>query len=237
MTAAPLYELALRVFAATIVGAAIGYEREMKNKPAGFFTFILVCVGSCLIAILQANIVTDSINMIQKYPELAESIKVDSGRIIAQVVSGIGFLGAGTIIHNRSNVKGITTAALLWLVAAVGLMIGTGGRDNYIIAGLTCVIVLPISMFSRGLSEKLMKQRKIHRLRLVFNDDHEKNLYEEIAQMAITVKKSYLMNKTTEDGVMLKDSIIYLSLPKTKKINEVMDYLSNLDYIREIEEA
>lgn len=237
MTATPLYELALRVFAATIVGAAIGYEREMKNKPAGFFTFILVCVGSCLIAILQANIVTDSINMIQKYPELAESIKVDSGRIIAQVVSGIGFLGAGTIIHNRSNVKGITTAALLWLVAAVGLMIGTGGRDNYIIAGLTCVIVLPISMFSRGLSEKLMKQRKIHRLRLVFNDDHEKNLYEEIAQMAITVKKSYLMNKTTEDGVMLKDSIIYLSLPKTKKINEVMDYLSNLDYIREIEEA
>lgn len=237
MEAPTIIELGLRVFAAAIVGAVIGYEREMKNKPAGFFTFILVCVGSCLIAILQSNMVYDSIEMITKYPELADSLKVDSGRIIAQVVSGIGFLGAGTIIHNRSNVKGITTAALLWLVSALGLMIGTGGEKNYIIAGITCVIILPISMFSRGLSEKLVKQRKIHRIRLVFDDNFEKEMFDELAKMAITIRKTYLMNKNVEDGVVLKDSIIYISLPKGKRIDEVMEYLSDLTYIREIEEA
>lgn len=232
-----IYELILRVFAATIIGAAIGYEREMKNKPAGFFTFILVCVGSCLIAILQSNMVYDSLDLILAHPEIADSFKVDSGRIIAQVVSGIGFLGAGAIIHNKNNVKGITTAAMLWLVAALGLMIGTGGNNNYIIAGITCVIVLPISMFSRNLSERLVKQRKVHRIRMVFDDNYEKNLHEELAQMAITIKKTYLMNKNVDDGVYLKDSIFYISLPKTKKIEELMEYLSDLEYIRKIEEA
>lgn len=232
-----ILELILRVFAATIVGAVVGYEREVKNKPAGFFTFILVCVGSCLIAILQSNMVYDNLELLTKYPELADSIKVDSGRIIAQVVSGIGFLGAGTIIHNRSNVKGITTAALLWLISALGLMIGTGGYKNYIIAGVTCVIVLPIAMLSRNLSANLVKKRKVHRIRLVFDDNFEKGLYEELSQMAITIKKTYMMNKTIEEGIVLKDSIMYISLPKTKRIDEVMKYLSDLDYIREIEEA
>src|SRR5690606_8186930 len=108
-----LIEQILRILAATIVGATIGYEREIKNKPAGFFTFTLVCVGSCLIAILQQNI-------------YLENPSSEPGRIIAQVISGIGFLGAGSIIHNRGNVKGLTTAAMLWLASALGLLIGTG---------------------------------------------------------------------------------------------------------------
>ena len=149
-----IIELILRVFAATIVGALIGYEREIKNKPAGFYTFILVCVGSCLIAILQVNLVYSSIDIIKNNPDMANVLKVDSGRVIAQVVSGIGFLGAGTIIHNRANVKGITTAAMLWLVASLGLMIGTGGRNNYIIALVTVVIILPIASFSRKFSDR-----------------------------------------------------------------------------------
>ena len=95
-----IVEQILRVIASVLVGAAIGYEREIKNKPAGFFTFTLVCMGSCLIAILQEN--------------LNLSNGGEPGRIIAQVISGIGFLGAGTILHNRGNVVGISTAAMLW---------------------------------------------------------------------------------------------------------------------------
>ena len=125
-----IIEQILQVIGALIVGAAIGYEREIKNKPAGFFTFTLVCVGSCLIAILQKNIVNDASEQILANPLLADVLKVDQGRIVAQVVSGIGFLGAGTIIHNRGNVKGITTAAMLWLVSGLGLMIGTGASGE-----------------------------------------------------------------------------------------------------------
>ena len=84
-----ILEQILRVLAAAFVGGIIGYEREIKNKPAGLLTFTLVCVGSCLIAILQQNIWRDSIELIRANPDLADAIKVDQGRIIAQVVSGI----------------------------------------------------------------------------------------------------------------------------------------------------
>ena len=175
-----LYEQILRVIASALVGAFIGYEREIKNKPAGFFTFTLVCVGSCLIAILQENLTLTSGG--------------EPGRIIAQVVSGVGFLGAGTILHNRGNVVGISTAAMLWLAAGLGLLIGTGGTNNYIIAFTTVVIILPITMITRRLSNKLTKTRKIQRLRLVFEDNFEKDLFDSLASFGITVKY-VLLNK------------------------------------------
>lgn len=232
-----IIELILRVFAATIVGALIGYEREIKNKPAGFYTFILVCVGSCLIAILQVNLVYSSIDIIQNNPDMANVLKVDSGRVIAQVVSGIGFLGAGTIIHNRANVKGITTAAMLWLVASLGLMIGTGGRNNYIIALVTVVIILPIASFSRKFSDHFAQKRKIHRIRILFDDSFEKDLYDALAGLAVTVKKTYLLNKTVEDNVNYKESIIYIYVSKQTTFESIMNELSDLSFVREIEEA
>ena len=136
-------EQILRLVAAAICGGIIGYEREIKNKPAGYVTFILVAVGACLIAILQVNLVNLTIYTIEQKPHLHGVISTDVGRVIAQVVSGIGFLGAGTIIHNRGTAKGITTAALLWVSAALGLVIGIGGRHNYILAFATAVILIP----------------------------------------------------------------------------------------------
>lgn len=219
-----LIEQMLRILAATIVGAAIGYEREIKNKPAGFFTFTLVCVGSCLIAILQQNLLTD-------YPDS------EPGRVIAQVVSGIGFLGAGSIIHNRGNVKGITTAAMLWLVSALGLLIGTGGFNNYVVAGVTVIIILPITMFSRGLSDKLAQTKKVQRIRIVFEENHEKDLFDNFATQGVIVRKSYLLNKFMHEDKHLKESIIYFSLPKTRKFQDVMNQVSQQEYVFEIQES
>lgn len=219
-----LLEQVLRILAATIVGAAIGYEREIKNKPAGFFTFTLVCVGSCLIAILQQNLFITNPNS-------------EPGRIIAQVVSGIGFLGAGTIIHNRGNVKGITTAAMLWLVSALGLLIGTGGYYNYVIAGTTVVIVLPLAMLSRKLSEKLAQTKKVQKIRIVFNETHEKELFDNLANQGVIIRKSYLLNKHMQGKIHLKESVIYFSLPKSRKLQDVMNQVSLLEYVYEIQEA
>ncbi|HHX00277.1 MAG TPA: hypothetical protein GX740_03110, partial [Acholeplasmataceae bacterium] len=219
-----LIEQMLRVLAAAIVGAAIGYEREIKNKPAGFFTFTLVCVGSSLIAILQQNIFRDNPHS-------------EPGRIIAQVVSGIGFLGAGSIIHNRGNVKGLTTAAMLWLASALGLLIGTGGLYNYVIAGTTVVIVLPITMFSRRLSERLTQTKKVQRIRIVFDEQHEKQLFDNLASQGVIVRKSYLLNKFIHDDKHLKESVIYFSLPKSRKLQDVMNQVSLQEYVFEIQEA
>ncbi len=227
----------LSVLAAAIVGAVIGYERELKNKPAGLLTFTLVCVGSCLLAILQKNIVESAIQRIQQNPTLVDTLKVDEGRIIAQVVSGIGFLGAGTIIHTKANVKGITTAALLWVVAALGLLIGTGGIYNYLIAFLTVIIILPMSYLSRRIGEKLIQTRKVRRIRIVFDDVFEKAIFDNLASQGVTVRKSFLMNKLVKDGKALKETIIYFSVPKSRSFEEVVNQVSQQEYVYEVEEA
>lgn len=216
-------EQILRVIASALVGAAIGYEREIKNKPAGFFTFTLVCMGSCLIAILQENIFRD--------------LGGDPGRIIAQVVSGIGFLGAGTILHNRGNVVGISTAAMLWLAAGLGLLIGSGGENNYIIAFATVVIILPITMITRRLSAHFTKARKIQRFRLVFEDSFEKELFDTFASLGVTIKKYFLLNKYFHDDIHMKELIIYFSIGKNITLDDILSKISDIDYIHEIEQV
>lgn len=218
-----LIEQILRIIGSVLAGAIVGYEREIKNKPAGFLTFILVCVGSCIIAILQQNIVSE-------YPN------ADPSRIIAQVVSGVGFLGAGTILYKRGNVQGITTAAMLWLVAGLGLLIGTGGALNYIIAATTVILVFPIIIVSRRLSIKLTQTRKIHKLRIVFEDKFEKDLFDNFALLEITIRKSFLLNKQFHDNIHLKEILVYLSLPKGITVLELIKNISVLEYVHEIDE-
>lgn len=109
------YEIALRLFIACIFGGIVGFEREKNDSPAGFRTHILVCLGSALVMILSMYGFNDF-----------TSVNKDPARLAAQVVSGIGFLGAGTILRDRTSVKGLTTAASLWVVAAIGLAAGAG---------------------------------------------------------------------------------------------------------------
>jgi putative Mg2+ transporter-C (MgtC) family protein len=123
----------LRILLALLLGGLIGWERESHERPAGFRTHILVIVGSTLLMII-------SINMAASYP----GSNVDPGRIAAQVVSGIGFLGAGTIIREGLTVKGLTTAASLWATAAIGLACGGG---YYYSAIITTVIVFVTLFF------------------------------------------------------------------------------------------
>ena len=108
--------MVFRIFLATLLGGIVGYEREMHNRWAGFRTHILVCVGACLIMLT-------SIHLSLSFTGQANA---DPGRLAAQVVSGIGFLGAGTILHSASHIRGLTTAANLWMIAGVGLAVGCG---------------------------------------------------------------------------------------------------------------
>lgn len=120
------HEVIIRLGLAIVVGGLIGYEREFKNRPAGFRTHILVCVGAAVISMIQVYIVEDTVKRIAQNPQLANALKADIGRIGAQVVTGVGFLGAGTIIRDKGSVKGLTTAATIWVVACIGLAVGMG---------------------------------------------------------------------------------------------------------------
>lgn len=124
--------IVVRILVSIVLGGIIGLERGLKNRPAGLRTYMLVCVGSCLIMLTNQYIY-------QMYNV------GDPVRMGAQVVSGIGFLGAGTIVVTRRNqIKGLTTAAGLWAAAAVGLAVGIGLYEAAILGGATIFLVLSI---------------------------------------------------------------------------------------------
>lgn len=124
--------IVFRILAAFLLGGIIGMERERKNRPAGLRTYMLVCLGSCLIMLTNLYIV-------QCYGA------GDPVRMGAQVVNGIGFLGAGTIVVTRRNqIRGLTTAAGLWAAAAVGLAIGAGFHEAAFVGGIAVYVVLTV---------------------------------------------------------------------------------------------
>ncbi|MBP5315664.1 MAG: MgtC/SapB family protein [Muribaculaceae bacterium] len=127
-------ELILRIFVAAVLGGLIGLEREYREKSAGFRTHFLVALGSALFMVVSAYGFGDIITGTQD-----QAIRLDVSRIAAQVVTGIGFIGAGTIIFQKNVIRGLTTAAGVWVTAAIGLACGGG---LYIIALVSTFLVL-----------------------------------------------------------------------------------------------
>lgn len=121
----------LQIVVAAILGGLIGLEREARGREAGFRTNILIAIGACLFTILS----------IDGFP-LQESTARDTSRVAAQIVSGVGFLGAGALFQTRSHIKGMTTAATIWLVAAIGMTVGVGAYGLAIFTSVLTFIVL-----------------------------------------------------------------------------------------------
>ncbi|MFA9453759.1 MAG: MgtC/SapB family protein [Candidatus Aminicenantaceae bacterium] len=131
-----ILEITLKLLLALALGGLVGIERESSHKPAGFRTNILICLGATMIMILSDLILSQ-----------ADAAAGDATRLAAGVVTGIGFLGAGTIIQSRGTVTGLTTAATLWAVGGLGLVIGAGFYLPAVI--YTTVIVLTLFIFRR----------------------------------------------------------------------------------------
>lgn len=132
-----MIEILLRTILSMIIGGLIGWERESTHRPAGIRTHMLVAVGACII--MQLGVFTAT-----QYENL------DPTRLGAQVISGIGFLGAGTIIKEGASVKGLTTAASLWAVACLGLVVGSGAYLIAVVGFLA--IILTLTVFERASS-------------------------------------------------------------------------------------
>ena len=132
-------EFILRLFVASILGAAIGFERGYRAKEAGFRTHFLVAMGSALFMIVSQF----GFEQILAHGREANlNIRLDPSRVAAQVVSGIGFIGAGTIIFQKNVVKGLTTAAGLWVTSAIGMAAGVGMYDVAVAATVRVIVCL-----------------------------------------------------------------------------------------------
>jgi len=143
-------EIALRIILAGVFGGLIGYEREVKHMPAGFRTHILVCIGSALVMIIAEYMFNNFSG-------------VDPSRLGAQVISGIGFLGAGTIIRDKFKVKGLTTAASLWAVACIGLAVGMG---YFYIALVTSIIIFVTLRFLSRVDKANNKKENMAKIKV-----------------------------------------------------------------------
>jgi putative Mg2+ transporter-C (MgtC) family protein len=140
------YQVISRLVLATLLGGFIGMERQLHKRTAGWRTHILVCLGSCLIMLTSIYI----------FDIYKNQTAVDPARIAAGVITGIGFLGAGSIIREREGVKGLTTAASLWLVAGIGLAVGCG----FYLAGFVATMLALIVLLLFGAIEKKLMDVK-----------------------------------------------------------------------------
>ncbi len=120
-------DLLLQLVLAMLLGGAIGMERELSGKPAGLRTNILICVGAALFTVLSFKLAGG---------------QGDPGRVAAQILTGVGFIGAGTILHTRGSVTGLTSAATIWIVSAIGMAVGTGAYLEAVGTTLLVMVVL-----------------------------------------------------------------------------------------------
>lgn len=132
-------EVVVRMLIAAALGGLIGLERELRDQPAGFRTHILVAVGSCLFALVSAFGFEEFVGR-----PSTQAVRADVTRISSQIVVGIGFLGGGTILRHGANIRGLTTAASLWVTAAVGLAVAMGFYGGAITAAVLAVVSLAI---------------------------------------------------------------------------------------------
>ena len=145
-------DIILRLIISVVLSGLIGFERQLHKRNAGLRTHILVSLGSCLIMLTSLYV----------FDIYKGTVPLDPARIAAGVITGIGFLGAGTIIRDREGVRGLTTAASLWVVAALGLAVGVGFYSASIVTTVLALIVLYFLRYAEGtiLGEEKHKQKE-----------------------------------------------------------------------------
>jgi putative Mg2+ transporter-C (MgtC) family protein len=158
---ATIPQAAVKLVLAALLGGLIGLEREAHGQAAGFRTYILVAVGSCLIMML-------SLHMEAMYRSLGSDsvVRIDPGRIASYALAGMGFLGAGAIISGRGSVKGLTTAAGMWLMTAVGLAVGSG----YFIPAILVTLLSLFILFALRYTKTFFR-RDVHSTLILVSED------------------------------------------------------------------
>ena len=229
MNGFPFWDMLLRLFVASLCGGIIGIERGRKNRPAGFRTYMLVCMGAALTMVLGTYLS----NMIDNVWHL-EGVTTDVARFGAQVINGIGFLGAGTIIvTGRQQVKGMTTAAGLWASACMGLAIGAG---FYIGACVGCImIILTVTLFGKIEYFITSRSRNIT-VYIEFDDtDNIASIVERIKARGVRIFDVELMHADDTPSKYSSATLI-MRLPKKLSHTGLIAEIAKAESVKMIEE-
>ena len=205
--------VALRIFAAVIIGGLLGLERGMKNRAAGLRTYMLVCVGACIIMLTNQYI----------YQSYGTG---DPVRMGAQVVSGIGFLGAGTIIvTRRSQIKGLTTAAGLWSAAGVGLALGIGFYEAAIVGAVAIFVIMTLL---QKMDNRMHRKNRVLEVYLELSSDISLgDFLRQVRQQEIDISDV----QREQDSDAEAGTRAYIALMKTKKRGSHVDIIEMLQKI------
>ena len=236
MTQITFWDVLFRLLCATLCGGIIGIDRGKKNRPAGFRTYILVCMGATLTVVLGVYLSCMLAGPLWADALSAETVmkNTDVSRFGAQVINGIGFLGAGTIIiTGRQQVKGMTTAAGLWASACMGLAIGAG---FYSAALITCLlIVLTMAFFTKLESLILMRTRNVNYYVEFEHLDNLSEIAETVKSMNIRIFDVEITKaKQSENG--RPSAIFSVLLPKKMSHTALLTALAEIESVRSIEE-
>jgi putative Mg2+ transporter-C (MgtC) family protein len=219
-------EILIRIFVAVLIGGAVGIEREYKNRPAGMRTHVLVCLGATMIALLECLTRTDMTTQ-------TGNVTMTFGRLSAQVISGIGFLGAGTIFIAQKKIAGLTTAASLWNVACLGLLVGFG---YYVVALIGCGIILIVLT----LLQRIIHVNAIKRVEIKFTNRSEtlpyiNNYFDKQGIKVLDMDfhiESAADTGTADDNVYT--NLYTLHLPAKMTYTDIVTYLAEYKSIQSV---
>lgn len=215
-------DIVIRLAVAVLLGMIVGYERERHNQPAGFRTHAMLAVGACLA-------MTVSINMaMQFYPDAPNG---DPARLAAQVISGIGFLGAGAILRYGASVKGLTTATSLWTVAIVGLAVGAG---HYFAATATVIAMLIVLSILNVLEKKYIRTYRV--LEIVVSAQQNPSLVEDLQAIFKSMKKSVISLGVEEKPLSqeLTVNVVVKTLENEPlvELRKAMEAITGISYLK-----
>ena len=208
----------MKLLLAVIVGGFTGYEREKSNQFAGFRTHILVSIGSCITSII-------ALELFNNYSNIST---MDPARLPAQVLSGIGFLGAGAILKNSNGIRGLTTAAGIWATACIGIAIGYG---QYVL-GIASWLLVMITLYMLKRFDKVISKKRETILKATIKDlDSVSLIFNKIKTYPIVIKS--LKVKTEEENNYLVDFL--LEYDRKITIDELVSHLKKMDCVLEID--
>lgn len=215
-------EIVARLILSCVLGGLIGYEREHGNRPAGFRTHILVCVGAALVMVTSEFI----------FNKFSAFTNMDPARLGAQVISGIGFLGAGTIIREGFNVKGLTTAASLWAVSCVGLAAGIGFYEGAVIATILIYITL---MLLKKMERQIAVKKQFKNI-IIEADNIPKIIYKLtniFSGYDVLIKNIEYFNGETEEKMLIK---FFIKPPHNFSLEDIVLDLCNVEGVQKVYE-
>lgn len=223
----------IRLIIAALYGGIVGIERGSGDRPAGFRTHILVCVGSALFMLVSIY-GFDDLALGGADKALGDmGNRRDSARIAAQVVSGIGFLGAGTIMHEGVTVKGLTTAASLWMVSAIGLAVGAG---MYVLGGVATIITMVTLVVFHNWEKHFNNTARSNRRYIKVIAANEAGSVTDITGFltmnGIEVKSMHVKRNKLNNTIQVE---LYLKVPKEQNFMDVISGMKELDSVHSLE--